>query len=127
MSDEGVGVGCAGMLDEGASRVGWIGPVVFDLGVEVVWRAWAARAGKSGEWSRGLSEEMCSRFEDTVMIDGGDVGARGGFFLRQEKARSEENCGGLRTKDAAGGCHGFAGRVSRWAERCVAADLTIGL
>jgi len=127
MSDEGVGVGCAGALDERASRVGWIGPIVFDLGVEVVRRAWAARAGKSCEWSRGLSEEMCGRFEDTIMIDGGDVGARAGFDLRQEEARGEENGGGLRTEDAAGGCHGFAGRVSRRTERCVAADLTIGL
>jgi hypothetical protein len=89
--------------------------------------AWAAGAGQRGEWSWGLCEQMRGRLEDSVVVDGGDVRARSGFGLGLEKTWSEEERSGLRTEDAAGGCHGFAGRVSRRTEGCVATGLTVGL
>lgn len=65
----------------------------------------APRAGQSRDWSWGLRQVMGSRLEDAVMIDRGDVGARGGLGLRQKKPWSEENCGGLRAEDSTGSCH----------------------
>jgi hypothetical protein len=38
---------------------------------------------------------MRGGFENAVVVDGGDVGAGGGFGLRQEKARSQEKRSGL--------------------------------
>ena len=66
----------------------------------------ASGAGKGSEWSWGLREVMCGGLEDTVVVDGGDIGVGGRFGLRQKESRSEEECGGLRAEDTAGGCHG---------------------
>lgn len=114
------------VCDVGAGGVRGIGPVVFGLGVEVVRRAWTARAGKTGERGRGLREILRGAFEDAVVIDGCDVGVRGGLGLRLQKRRREEERSGLRAEGAAGSCHRerksitmaervFASRVpSRW-------------
>jgi len=66
---------------------------------------WAAKAGKGSEWGWGLSQVTCSSLEDAVMIDNSDVGTGGRFGLRQEKARRQENSGGLGAEDAASSCH----------------------
>ncbi len=106
MSAEGVGVGRAAVVnDEGAGGVRGIGPVVFGLGVVVVWGTWAAGAGKGGEWDWGLSQVTRGGPENAIVVDSGDVGPGCRLGLGPEKARSQEKRSGLRTEDAAGGCH----------------------
>ena len=79
---KGVRVGwTAGANDEGASRVGGVGPVVFGLGIEIVWGARRAGARKSGKWGRRLSKVMHCGLKYAVMVDGGDVGSGGWFGL----------------------------------------------
>lgn len=94
---------------EGAGWVSGIGKVIFGFGVKVVRGTWAAGTGKSSEWGWGLSQVTRGGLEDAVVVDGGDVGAGGGFGLGQEEAGSEEKRGGLRAEDAAAGCHGGLG------------------
>src|SRR5216683_2344063 len=106
---EGLGVGCAGPLDVGGLRCGWVGPVVFGLGEEVVRAAWAAFRGERSEWSRGLGEIASGSLENAVVIDGGDVGAGacfgwGRWSLGQD-ARGDEKSSGLRAEVSAGCGH----------------------
>lgn len=90
MSGEGVGVGGgAAMNDVGAGGVRGIRPVVFGFGVVVVRRPGTTGAGKSGERGWGLSQIARCGLEDSVVVDGSDIGAGRGFGLGQEKARSQ--------------------------------------
>ncbi len=42
-------------------------------------RDWAALCGECGERSHGLGEVARCCGDDAIVVDGGDVGARGGF------------------------------------------------
>lgn len=95
MGGEGVGVGLADARDVRVVGVGWVGPVVFGFGEEVVWRAGAAWRGELGEGNGGLLEIVVCGVKDAVVVNGGNVGACrgfcwGGWCLRQEKAGGDQ-------------------------------------
>ena len=85
VSRKGVGIGgAAGVNDVRAGRVRRVGPVVVGLGVIVVRATGAPRAGKCNEWSWRLRYVVLGGLEDTVMVDGGNVGASRGCSLRHK-------------------------------------------
>lgn len=63
-----------------------------------MWGSGAALCGECGERGCGLGEIACCRGDDAVVIDGCDVGARGGFggWLRglSRESAGEKECGG---------------------------------
>ena len=71
-----------------------------------MWGARATRAGVGGDGVGRLLEVGVGLRKDAVVVDGSDVRVGGGFVLRQEKARREEECCGLRAEDATSDCHG---------------------
>jgi hypothetical protein len=68
--------------------------------------AGAAGAWQSGDWGGCLGQASRRGKESAVAVESGNVDAGGGLCLRQEKARGEEGCGGLRAESASCGCHG---------------------
>ena len=76
---EGVGVGLAGSRNVWVGGVGWVGPVVFGFGEEVVRCAGAAWRGEFGEGNGRLLEIAVCGVKDAVVIDSGYVRTCCGF------------------------------------------------
>lgn len=79
MGGEGVGVWLADARDVRVVGVGWVGPVVFGFGEEVVWCAGTAWRGELGEGNGGLFEVVVCGVKDAVVVNGGYVRTCGGF------------------------------------------------
>jgi len=120
VGDEGIGIWNAiGALEIGAVGMGWIGKVVFCLGVIIVGAAGAAGTWEGGEWCDRQREIAVGDPKNAIVVDRRDVEAGGGLGrslilgarlrlclrLRQEEAGGEEERCGLGTKNAAGNGH----------------------